>query len=705
MSCAKLSRSRWLVLSIGAFVAVAFGCSASGQTSPRIKLGHVQINGVPEDWSHHHLIFADPGTEEAAIKAGRHEQWLKAVNDPRYVMQQLRRKSTVRGPLADDAVYVQYLKAELARAHRPVPPDPSKGKKEPPTSNSALKTDWAVPLTTSSIMPNTFPVKYSFNPLDPPNCLTDFVAFPTGATGSATAATIVAFNELYPGAGGCGGPDDSNPVPQVYWAYNTTIPGTAPGSVTTSPELSLDGSMIEFVQSGGGSVNLIVLKTLPVPIAGGSPSVTAPVSITSASAGMDCTAPCMTVTPLTAARPNSDTFSSPFYDYTDDILYVGDDFGDLYQIAPVFNSTASNPPVATSVGTTAIINGQRTRLYNLLDSPVYDEIGGCVFVGSSAGLLFSFNSGVPGGTICTSPIFSENAASSGTTTRDGGGMLDGVVLDPFAGEIYGFVASGDNVPQCGVPGQIAFNCVVQYPTYFTDQAAPSGAVPIGFSTYGDYIFSGALDNVYYSSADAGHPSGNLWVVGNVNNYLPAILYQVPIASNVMETPIVAAQPGSQGTNPPFTPGFATTVTENCNFNGDPCVVSGGQTTSGIDTIYFSINQGSPSGCNTSSADYATGEGCVLAYNVSIPSAPTLTGSAAYAFSGPGPVAGLGGDVTGCWGTTPIITDNDFPAASDGGSNVYYMTFEGNSPPGGTSACGTPTAATSQAIQILLNTVQ
>lgn len=42
--------------------------------------------GIFDDWTHHHVIFSTPGTEEDAIRNGKHEQRLRIVSDPRYRM-------------------------------------------------------------------------------------------------------------------------------------------------------------------------------------------------------------------------------------------------------------------------------------------------------------------------------------------------------------------------------------------------------------------------------------------------------------------------------------------------------------------------------------------------------------------------------------------------------------------------------------------
>jgi hypothetical protein len=57
-----------------------------GQTSEvlrhNIENWALQGRGVPEDWSHHHLIFSNPGTEEDAIANGTHRVELKGCGSP-----------------------------------------------------------------------------------------------------------------------------------------------------------------------------------------------------------------------------------------------------------------------------------------------------------------------------------------------------------------------------------------------------------------------------------------------------------------------------------------------------------------------------------------------------------------------------------------------------------------------------------------------
>jgi hypothetical protein len=92
------------VLKVALTLAAAAACSIPmrGQEAPAITVGNAQITGLPDDWTHHHVVFADPGTEGDALHEGNYERWFKVVNEPRYVVQQLKRQSSAQGPSSGD---------------------------------------------------------------------------------------------------------------------------------------------------------------------------------------------------------------------------------------------------------------------------------------------------------------------------------------------------------------------------------------------------------------------------------------------------------------------------------------------------------------------------------------------------------------------------------------------------------------------------
>ena len=84
---ARIHRSFLIVLAAFALV-VAAPISAQNSSS--------EHNGLPDDWTHHHAVFADAGTAEQAIQNGTYDQWLKVVDDPRYQLQQAKRNVAAR---------------------------------------------------------------------------------------------------------------------------------------------------------------------------------------------------------------------------------------------------------------------------------------------------------------------------------------------------------------------------------------------------------------------------------------------------------------------------------------------------------------------------------------------------------------------------------------------------------------------------------
>src|SRR5206468_883943 len=94
---------------------------------------------------------------------------------------------------------------------------------------------------------------------------------------------------------------------------------------------------------------------------------------------------------LTLTGGTNNTGASPFIDYTNDIAYVATDNGRLFRIKNVFCSTAAciaNPVPPTLAGAPWLVAAGT----NFLTSPVFDQVSGNVFVGSTDGKLYGFTS-------------------------------------------------------------------------------------------------------------------------------------------------------------------------------------------------------------------------------------------------------------------------------------------------------------------------
>jgi outer membrane protein assembly factor BamB len=463
-----------------AAITTAFG---QPQAPSEITVGGVHIKGVPMDWSHRHVVFSNPGTEAEAIKAGTHDRWLKIVNDPRYVIQQLQRQQSGQGPTGAQV-------ASLLAAAPPSDDTPDKKRKH---------RDWSMDLGTGSIPANTFPAKWSFGTTTA-NCASDFVMFPAGKNGSPSQATIVAYNNLYAGCGGT--------VPSVYWQYNANSIGS-----DLSPVLSADGTQVAFMSHnlGGGSI---------VPDTGGSDALVilkwaansslVSLSPVSAASYRNCTAPCMT----TLGPIGSDANSSPFYDYANDAIYVGDSSGALHKFTGVFNGT---PAVASSPWPVAVAGSG-------ISSPVLDAVSGLVMVGSLNGSLYSVNS-------------STGAVAGASHQLDTEyGIYDAPLVDSSAGMVYAF-AGYDGNPSCSDgKGHTGCSGVFQFPVGFTSGAGTETQVGLGYLP----LFSGAFDNAYYNSSNASSPTGNLYVCGQTDTNAQQTLSQIPIASNVMGSEVASS---------------------------------------------------------------------------------------------------------------------------------------------------------------------
>lgn len=464
--------ARFLRFAVGLLALVTLGWVLTGQAAKPAS----HHTPLVTDWSHRHLIFSRPATEEA---------FRRAAEDPRYWQQQYRRMSRTLSAADESGAGVSSLSGLLHR-HQP------------------LRRDWSEDLGSLgfgvSIGAQNFPAKFAFD-LNTASCGSDFVIFPTALASSGTQASIVAFNNLYSGCGGT--------VPSVYWAYDTN------GQILTSPTFSQDGSQVAFVQeTNDGTGTLIVLKWA----ASGSESVTGPLSLTPVISNADyltCSAPCMAAVTLQngSGEFTDDTTSSVFYDYAHDVAWVGGTDGYLHQITGVFKGTPTEVLTDGFPVQVNLANGAAA-----LSSPVYDATSGNVFVGDLAGYFYRVS------------------ASGATVTASGRldygtGFVDGPIIDSAAQVVYVF-SSSDGTRNC--PANAACAAVDQLPTTFASGAFGTES-EVGDSTISPALsspmYSGSFDSSYETSMGA---TGNLYVCGNTVG--PPIVYQIPVVGGAMQFP-------------------------------------------------------------------------------------------------------------------------------------------------------------------------
>ncbi len=385
-----------------------------------------------------------------------------------------------------------------------------------PTVSSLIakpRIDWGMSLLSGgTVGASQFPAKYSFDVNAPPDCNNDFVVYNTGKIGSSgSVANIVAFNQLYSTQGSPGGLCAQD-GPSVYWSYFT---GTQ--AAPTSVALSLDGSKVAFVENSPAKLIILQWKAGEGSGAGSPANVDQDISgspWTSCTPGNSCM--------VSIAFPGSPnvTRSAPFVDYTNDVIYVGDNNGSLHKFTGVFNGT---PAEVTTIWPIAVATGRT------MSSPVYDSTSGNIFVGDSAGRLsyvLDTNS-----TIGSCATGSPPCLGASTQQVGGGGgniAVSGPIVDSTSGFV--FAVNGTDTLNNGtiLQADTALASAVQF--------------SIGGTGNSGNLYNGAFDQTYLNSS-AGSVAGFMYVCGKdpANSSRPAI-YQLSFTTagvlNSVGTPLI-----------------------------------------------------------------------------------------------------------------------------------------------------------------------
>ena len=126
-----------VVLCLMAISAVWVAGQSTSDVQPPAKPA-TSAKGVPDDWSHHHLVFSDPGPFTDAVKNGNVAEWNRINSDPRFKVQQLKRNALQRQlkNAPDFAARMALVNQAAARA--------SANAKRKPPAPTGVKRDWSM---------------------------------------------------------------------------------------------------------------------------------------------------------------------------------------------------------------------------------------------------------------------------------------------------------------------------------------------------------------------------------------------------------------------------------------------------------------------------------------------------------------------------------------------------------------------------------
>jgi len=323
------------------FLSVAIFCVLSTSTvmmraqTASTQPASPQPVGVPDDWTHHHLVFSNPGSIADAVKNGTVEQWNKINNDSRFQMQQWKRDPTRRalaGAL-DFAARTAIVNAAAAAQ--------AAAKKRRGTPEEPVKKDWNMDLGGNSgasltavvgttINSGTLPSGSSFTfdartfTASPPTAATQTGTFSSPPTSSNNSISVA-----------LGGNTINLSTNATAASSIGTFTGTPPLSTTT---ISLT--------SGGNTLNITPGGTAQQAIGtwAGPPLTTTPaITVTSGLNTLSMT------TNATAQTETGTVVSAPL---TSTSIALGSGFNTLTMktsgTAQTETGTVSSPPTATT---------------------------------------------------------------------------------------------------------------------------------------------------------------------------------------------------------------------------------------------------------------------------------------------------------------------------------------------------------------------
>ena len=403
--------------------------------------------GQVVDWSTRHVLYPQGASHRALVLSQRDPRaywnYLRIVQAANVARTQMDEAEPTQDTDTAGRRSIDGVESNTAHHAADMPTGRILGRQ--PKKSQGNQADWSVPLGLVGMAQDMFPAKFSFDVNAAPDCTNDYVVFTINTVPNANQANIAAFNNLYSGsAGGTGICGAGTATP--YWAYqvsNVALP--------TSPIISLDGTKVAFVDGASPAVFHVLTWTA------NDGTVAAPSTPTH-------------IVDVMLTTATTDTRSSPFMDYMNDVAYVGTDNGKLFKITGVFRGTPAlaGSPWPRRVGFSA----------PNLTGPVIDFSTGEIFLGSTDGNLYGFTKG-------GAQFFPITIGSGGAN----GGLVDAPMVDAVNGYLYVTTGEDFTLPHATLTQ-------IETADFNVLQATPigdPGVAPIHSGTFNDAYFSAATN--------------------------------------------------------------------------------------------------------------------------------------------------------------------------------------------------------------------
>lgn len=227
---------------------------AQGALSAAAKIEPTGGPGIPQDWSHRQVIYANPDSQEEAAAKGTLQQWKSQAEDPRFVLQlekkYARQAAAAVAAAAEQEAWEAQQEAERAAAK---PKKPKKPKDAPgPVVAASVHRDWSNVMGGASGVgvSRLWPAKFAFG-VTTKDCANDYVVYVTAAAGAAgTSGTLASRTGTFTNQ-----PTAGQTATIGSTSHGTSIVLTASATVNTGLSFQLGATTTDTATNLANAIN------------------------------------------------------------------------------------------------------------------------------------------------------------------------------------------------------------------------------------------------------------------------------------------------------------------------------------------------------------------------------------------------------------------------------------------------------------------